>query len=85
MPPSYPPIDPSQIDMLDIINDEFGTDYDYDTPWDQVLAPGTIPLSPTTADAEGLPQSAPVDLTRLESMLAGADLPSEDDEDEDYQ
>jgi len=75
-----------KIDMIDIINDEFGTEYEYDTPWEQVLAPGTLPVSPNAADlGVSSPRHAPVDLGRLEGMLAGADLPSEDEEDEDYQ
>lgn len=78
--------------MIDIINDEFGTEYEYEEPWDKILAPGTIPVSPGAVDmaaggAGGVPMSprgAPVDLDRLEGLLAGADLPSDDEDDEDY-
>lgn len=41
------------MDMVDLINDEFGTEYEDDTPWQQILAPGTLPRSP--AQAQGLP------------------------------
>lgn len=74
--------------MIDDINDEFGTEYEYETPWEQVLAPGTIPTSPGNINGDvggpGSPRGAPVDLGRLEGLLAGADLPSDDEEDEDY-
>jgi hypothetical protein len=73
--------------MIDDINDEFGTDYEYDAPWQEVLAPGTLPVSPPGAGGAGDPMSpraAPVDLNRLDSLFAGADLPSDDEEDEDY-
>ena len=71
--------------MIDIINDEFGTDYEYEDPWTKVLSPETLPISPHgVAGGPGSPRAAPVDLGRLDSMLA-ADLPSEDEEDEDYQ
>lgn len=73
--------------MIDDINDEFGTEYEYDAPWQQILAPGTLPASPHGAELgpNGSPRAAPVDLGRLEGFLAGADLPSEDEEDEDYE
>jgi hypothetical protein len=34
------------MDMIDLINDEFGTEYEDDTPWQQVLLPETLPRSP---------------------------------------
>lgn len=37
------------MDMLDLINDEFGTEYEDDTPWQQILEPGTLPRSPQQA------------------------------------
>jgi len=40
------------MDMIDLINDEFGTTYEDDTPWAQVLLPSTLPRSPAQA---GLP------------------------------
>jgi hypothetical protein len=78
--------------MIDDINDEFGTEYEYDAPWEEVLAPGTLPISPQGVGGIGggiggdptSPRAAPVDLGRLEGLLAGADLPSDDEEDEDY-
>ncbi|KAL4521386.1 hypothetical protein Ndes2437B_g08023 [Nannochloris sp. 'desiccata'] len=83
-----------KIDMIDDINDEFGTEYEYDAPWEEVLAPGTFPISPQGVEGGGgcgggggdptSPRAAPVDLGRLEGLLAGADLPSDDEEDEDY-
>ena len=85
--PSFP-LPPPQIDMIDDINDEFGTDYEYETPWEEVLAPGTLPISPQNAGGINgdptSPRGVPVDLDRLEGLLAGADLPSDDEEDEDY-
>ena len=47
--PHCPP--PAQMDMIDLINDEFGTLYDDDTPWQQILAPETLPHSPPAAAA----------------------------------
>ena len=63
-----PPLDPSslsedeawlcpscdrKIDMIDIINDEFGTNYEYHQSWEEILRPGEpLPLSPR-ATAEG--------------------------------
>lgn len=44
---------PPQMDMIDLINDEFGTSYDDDTPWTQVLLPETLPQSP-----KGMPVGA---------------------------
>lgn len=29
-----------------MINDEFGTEYELETPWTDILAPGTLPKSP---------------------------------------
>ncbi len=40
-----------QCDMVDLINDEFGTEYELETPWQQILAPGTLPKSPNTGGA----------------------------------
>lgn len=42
------------MDMIDLINDEFGTSYDDDAPWTEVLAPGTLPHSPRGADGGAL-------------------------------
>jgi hypothetical protein len=75
--------------MIDVINDEFGTEYEYEDPWERVLAPGTLPTSPPPpqggGEGPGSPRAAPLDLGRLDGLLAGADLPSEDEEDEDYE
>jgi len=90
---TYVPFYFLQIDMIDDINDEFGTEYEYDAPWEEVLAPGTLPISPQGVQGgvgggdvgdPTSPRAAPVDLGRLEGLLAGADLPSDDEEDEDY-
>jgi hypothetical protein len=74
--------------MIDDINDEFGTEYEYEATWEEVLAPGTLPISPPGVGGVGgdptSPRAAPVDLNRLEGLFAGADLPSDDEEDEDY-
>lgn len=39
------------MDMVDLINDEFGTEYEDETPWTQILAPNTLPRSPQGAAA----------------------------------
>lgn len=40
------------MDMIDLINDEFGTSYEDETSWQQILLPSTLPRSPAQA---GLP------------------------------
>lgn len=40
------------MDMIDLINDEFGTNYEDETSWEQILLPSTLPRSPAQA---GLP------------------------------
>lgn len=75
----------TKIDLIDLINEEFGTEYEYNVPWHQILVADTLPPSPRLAANQGgvtIPQT--IDLGRLEGLLEGADLPSEDDEDEDY-
>jgi hypothetical protein len=41
-------------------------------------------ISPASA-GPGSPRAAAVDLNRLDNLLEGADLPSDDEEDEDYE
>jgi hypothetical protein len=41
------------MDMIDLINDEFGTEYEDDTPWQQVLLPETLPRSPMSPGGGG--------------------------------
>jgi hypothetical protein len=74
----------TKIDLIDSINEEFGTEYEYNVPWDQILASGTLPASPRLAADQGLLNPQTIDLGRLEGLLEGADLPSEDEDDEDY-
>ena len=79
-----------KVDMIDLINDEFGTDYDVETPWQDIFAPGTLyaDASPHQQTANGHSvqhDGPPVNLGRLDALLLeGADLPSEDEDDEDY-
>ncbi len=55
---SLPPFPPClQMDMIDLINDEFGTSYDDDTPWAQILLPGTLPRSPRGAPVGASPSA----------------------------
>jgi hypothetical protein len=68
-----------KIDMIDEINDELGTDYDYEEVWERILAPGTLPDHEhydlkTAAECQNAPKS----------WLDGIELPSEDESDEDF-
>jgi hypothetical protein len=74
----------TKIDLIDSINEEFGTEYEYNVPWDQILVSDTLPPSPRLAADQGLVNHQTIDLGRLEGLLEGADLPSEDEDDEDY-
>lgn len=51
-------------------------------PWTWVQHCCAIPAS---IAGPGSPRAAAVDLNRLDTLLEGADLPSDDEEDEDYQ
>ena len=45
----------------------------------------TPPPAPPPGAGPGSPRAAAVDLNRLDTLLEGADLPSDDEEDEDYE
>lgn len=68
-----------KIDMIDEINDELGTDYDYEDSWETILIPGSLPEHEiydfkTSAECENASKS----------WLDVLDLPSEDESDEDF-
>ena len=54
--------------------------------WTKILDPATLPKSPSAPTAAGGDAAARsgVDLGRLNTLQEGAELPSEDEEDEDY-
>ncbi|KAI8112291.1 hypothetical protein M9434_003614 [Picochlorum sp. BPE23] len=69
-----------KIDMIDEINDEFGTDYDYEESWEKILLPDSLPKHEhydfqTVEECEAMRQI---------SWLDGLELPSEDESDEDF-
>jgi len=67
-----------KIDMIDEINDEFGTDYEYEDPWTSILIPGRIPRH-KFYDCDS-PNQQPGGNTSLLDM----ELPSNDESDSDY-
>lgn len=67
-----------QADIVHELNDALGTDYDLETPWEQIL--------PHEAEVkqgwQGDQASAEPEVKRTEAgQLLGADLPSEDESD----
>lgn len=68
-----------KIDMIDEINDEFGTDYDYEDSWEKILVPGSLP----DHDIYDFKTSAECQHTSR-SWLDTLELPSEDESDEDF-
>ena len=73
-----------KIDMIDELNDEFGTDYEYDDRWEKILSPETLPTDHdlydfrTSAECENGTKSS-------KSWLDAVELPSDgDDSDEDF-
>ena len=68
-----------KIDMIDEINDELGTEYEYDDIWEKILIPGTLPEH----DIYDFKTSAECQ-DASKSWLDTMDLPSEDDSDEDF-
>ncbi len=76
-----------KIDMIDELNDEFGTDYEYDDRWEKVLSPETLPTDHdlydfrTAAECENGTRSGGTS----KSWLDVVELPSDGDEsDEDF-
>ena len=72
-----------KIDMIDDINDEFGTDYDYEDNWEKILLHGDDHRH-RYYDQDNSSASKPFQLSNETSLLHGADLPSDEDSDEDY-
>lgn len=68
-----------KIDMIDEINDEFGTDYDYEDSWEKILMPGSLPEH----EIYDFKTSAECKNT-AKSWLDNLELPSEDESDEDF-
>lgn len=75
----------AQADILEVINDEYGFEYEQETPWHEVFAepPAASPKGPdglirTTSAA------APVSYHTLADFLANADLPESDSDDSSY-
>lgn len=68
-----------KIDMIDEINDEFGTDYDYEDAWEKILIPGSLPEH----DIYDFKTSAECQ-NASKSWLDTLNLPSEDESDEDF-
>ena len=62
---------------MQLLNEEFGSDYNCDTPWASVFA-----THPSTAQAEG--DAAPANGALLLDVLHGADLPESCSEDISY-
>lgn len=74
-----------QVDMLSLINDEFGTDCDLEDPWENVLTPTDLQdLGFASASSESVQPTMSVSAATSLSFVSGADLPSEDEEDSDY-
>lgn len=69
-----------KIDMIDEINDEFGTDYDYEESWEKILLPDSLPKH-EHYDFQSVGESG--NLKQM-SWLEGLELPSEDESDEDF-
>ena len=76
-----------KIDMIDELNDEFGTDYEYDDAWEKILTPETLPTDHdlydfrTADECENGTRSG----RSSKSWLDGVELPSDGDEsDEDF-
>ena len=76
-----------KIDMIDELNDEFGTDYEYSDPWMKILSPETLPTDHdlydfrTAAECENGTRSG----RSSKSWLDAVELPSDGDEsDEDF-
>lgn len=70
----------AQADILTMINEEYGFEYEQETPWHEVFA--EAPMSPRAA-ADGA-AAAPVTFKTLADFLAHADLPDSDADDSSY-
>jgi len=74
-----------KIDMIDELNDEFGTDYDYEDPWQKILSPETLPTDHDLYDFRTSAECANGSRGSSKSWLDAVELPSDgDDSDEDF-
>lgn len=69
-----------QVDILSLINDEFGTEYELEDGWEQILDSSTLPPGEAAGGGTGATGEETANL-----LVRGADLPSEDDEDSDFE
>jgi hypothetical protein len=71
------------VDILDLLNEAFGTNYELSTPWHQVLAHEAGPLAleePTAAPSAGPGTGSGI----YADLLHGQELPESDPEDSDF-
>ena len=74
-----------KIDMIDELNDEFGTDYEYDDPWQKILSPETLPTDHDLYDFRTAAECVNGSGGSSKSWLDAFELPSDgDDSDEDF-
>ena len=67
-----------QADIVHELNDALETDYDLDTPWEQIL-PHETAVKPSWQSEEG--STEPAIPRSVAGALLGADLPSSDESD----
>jgi hypothetical protein len=73
-----------KIDMIDEINDEFGTEYEYEDTWETILSPNTLPTEHDLYDFRTAEEC--LNGGQKSSWLDALELPSEGDEsDEDFE
>ncbi|RMZ55072.1 hypothetical protein APUTEX25_005698, partial [Auxenochlorella protothecoides] len=70
-----------KVDILSLINDEFDTEYGLEDGWQQILEPGSLPASDGAEEGEAVA----VGEGGAGLLVGGADLPSEDEEDSDFE
>ena len=69
-----------QAEILTLLNDEYGFEYEQETPWDAVFA--EAPQSPRQAEAKA--NALPVQHKSLADFLASADLADSDSSDSSF-
>ena len=69
-----------QAEILTLLNDEYGFEYEQETPWDDVFA--EAPQSPKQAEAKA--NALPVQHKSLADFLASADLADSDSSDSSF-
>lgn len=70
-----------QVDILNVLNEEFGTDYELATPWHEVLAHQLGPLDEAEAQPAG---TAGPGSGVIADLLHGQEWPESDPEDSDF-